>query len=157
MKKTIIWSATICFILDQLSKWIVVQWLDLLTLESISVIPGFIHFHMAWNTGINFGLFANNGEIARWVLIAVAVLMSGFIAFWMRSEVRTIALISAGLVIGGAVGNAIDRLIYGGVADFLNVTCCGIRNPFSFNVADIAIFLGLLGIIFFATDTKKES
>lgn len=157
MKKTIIWSATICFILDQLSKWIVVQWLDLLTLESISVIPGFIRFHMAWNTGINFGLFANNGEIARWVLIAVAVLMSGFIAFWMRSEVRTIALISAGLVIGGAVGNAIDRLIYGGVADFLNVTCCGIRNPFSFNVADIAIFLGLLGIIFFATDSKKES
>ena len=157
MKKTIIWSATICFILDQLSKWIVVQWLDLLTLESISVIPGFINFHMAWNTGINFGLFANNGEIARWVLIAVAVLMSGFIAFWMRSEVRTIALISAGLVIGGAVGNAIDRLIYGGVADFLNVTCCGIRNPFSFNVADIAIFLGLLGIIFFATDSKKES
>ena len=157
MKKTIIWSATICFILDQLSKWIVVQWLDLLTLESISVIPGIIHFHMAWNTGINFGLFANNGEIARWVLIAVAVLMSGFIAFWMRNEVRTIALISAGLVIGGAVGNAIDRLIYGGVADFLNVTCCGIRNPFSFNVADIAIFLGLLGIIFFATDSKKES
>ena len=83
--------------------------------------------------------------------------MSGFIAFWMRSEVRIIALISAGLVIGGAVGNAIDRLIYGGVADFLNVTCCGIRNPFSFNVADIAIFLGLLGIIFFATDSKKES
>ena len=157
MKKTIIWSATICFILDQLSKWIVVQWLDLLTLESISVIPGFIHFYMAWNTGINFGLFANNGEIARWVLIAVAVLMSGFIAFWMRSEVRTITLISAGLVIGGAVGNAIDRLIYGGVADFLNVTCCGIRNPFSFNMADIAIFLGLLGIIFFATDSKKES
>lgn len=157
MKKTIIWSATICFTLDQLSKWIVVQWLDLLTLESISVIPGFIRFHMAWNTGINFGLFANNGEIARWVLIAVAVLMSGFIAFWMRREVRTIALISAGLVIGGAVGNAIDRLIYGGVADFLNVTCCGIRNPFSFNVADIAIFLGLLGIIFFATDSKKES
>ena len=157
MKKTIIWSATICFTLDQLSKWIVVQWLDLLTLESISVIPGFIRFHMAWNTGINFGLFANNGEIARWVLIAVSVLMSGFIAFWMRSEVRTIALISAGLVIGGAVGNAIDRLIYGGVADFLNVTCCGIRNPFSFNVADIAIFLGLLGIIFFATDSKKES
>ena len=157
MKKIIIWSATICFILDQLSKWIVVQWLDLLTLESISVIPGFIHLHMAWNTGINFGLFANNGEIARWVLIAVAVLMSGFIAFWMRSEVRAIALISAGLVIGGAVGNAIDRLIYGGVADFLNVTCCGIRNPFSFNVADIAIFLGLLGIIFFATDSKKES
>ena len=157
MKKTIIWSATICFILDQLSKWIVVQWLDLLTLESISVIPGFIRFHMAWNTGINFGLFANNGEIARWVLIAVAVLMSGFIAFWMRSEVRTIALISAGLVIGGAVGNAIDRLIYGGVADFLNVTCCGIRNPFSFNVADIAIFLGLLGIIFFAADSKKDS
>ena len=55
------------------------------------------------------------------------------------------------------MGNAIDRLIYGGVADFLNVTCCGIRNPFSFNVADIAIFLGLLGIIFFATDSKKES
>ena len=52
----------------------------------------------------------------------------------------------AGLVLGGAIGNAIDRVRHGAVADFLNTSCCGIDNPFSFNVADIAIFLGALWI-----------
>ena len=61
--------------------------------------------------------------------------------------------IAAGLLVGGAAGNVIDRLIYGAVADFLNMSCCGIDNPFAFNVADIAIFAGAVGLILF---TGKE-
>jgi len=63
---------------------------------------------------------------------------------------------SAGLLIGGAAGNVIDRLVYGAVADFLNVTCCGIDNPFAFNVADISIFAGAFGLILF-TGGKKAA
>ena len=73
----------------------------------------------------------------------------------MRQEREPTALIAAGLVIGGALGNSLDRIFYGGVADFLNMTCCGIRNPYSFNVADIAIFVGLFGLIIFSTDEQK--
>ncbi len=58
-------------------------------------------------------------------------------------------MISAGLLVGGALGNVIDRVIYGAVADFLNMSCCGIENPYSFNIADIAIFAGALGLVLF--------
>ena len=58
---------------------------------------------------------------------------------------------AAGLLIGGAIGNVIDRLAYGAVADFLNMSCCGIENPFAFNVADISIFVGALGLVIFGT------
>ena len=62
----------------------------------------------------------------------------------------------ASLVIGGALGNAIDRLLYGAVADFINVTCCGIRNPYSFNLADLFIFIGLIGLLIFNFDEKQN-
>ncbi|BBU58037.1 hypothetical protein KU6B_43020 [Mameliella alba] len=63
-------------------------------------------------------------------------------------------LISAGFLIGGALGNVIDRLVYGAVADFLNMSCCGIDNPYAFNVADIAIFIGAFGLILFPSRKK---
>ena len=65
-------------------------------------------------------------------------------------------MISAGLLVGGALANVLDRLIYGAVADFLNMSCCGITNPFSFNIADVWIFVGAVGLIF-ATDSKKQA
>ena len=64
-------------------------------------------------------------------------------------------LISVGLLIGGALGNVVDRLIYGAVADFLNVTCCGLNNPYAFNVADISVFLGALGLAFWGGAQKQ--
>jgi signal peptidase II len=59
-------------------------------------------------------------------------------------------------VIGGALGNTLDRVMYGAVADFLNVSCCGISNPFAFNVADIGIFGGALGLLIFANEAKMD-
>ena len=60
------------------------------------------------------------------------------------------------LVIGGALGNAIDRLLYGAVADFINITCCGLRNPYSFNLADVFIFIGLTGLLVFKSEEKQN-
>ena len=155
MSKFLLWTTALTFALDQITKIIVVFWMELISKGQIDIWPGFIHFHMAWNTGINFGLFADQGELMRWLLIAVALAVCGFVGYWMRREQKPIALIAAGLVIGGALGNSLDRILFGSVADFLNVTCCGIRNPYAFNVADIALFVGLFGLVIFSTDQQK--
>ncbi len=155
MTRVMVWTGFWTFILDQASKWFVVHWLDLRSRLEIEVWAPFVSFHMAWNEGINFGLFA--GYDMRWVLIAVALAISTFVALWIRREGGgrwTHA--SAGLLIGGALGNVIDRLLYGAVADFLNLSCCGIENPYAFNIADIAVFAGALGLVVFAGDGRPR-
>ena len=157
MQKLLLISTASILTLDQITKYLVVFYMNLIERGQMSVWPGFIHFHMAWNSGINFGLFSNNGLAARWILIVIALGICGVVTYWMRRETRPIALISAGMVIGGALGNVVDRILYGSVADFLNITCCGLHNPFAFNVADIAIFAGLLGLMLFTSDAKKPN
>jgi signal peptidase II len=131
---------------DQFTKWWVVEAMRLEERLVIPVLPPFLTFRMAWNTGINFGLFGGGSDAARWVLIAISILVSAALVWWvLRRRSRPMAY-GAGLVLGGAFGNAWDRLTRGAVADFLNTSCCGIDNPFSFNVADIAIFLGAVWI-----------
>lgn len=147
--------ALVTLLLDQLSKWIVVQGLGLKTAYEIDVLPPFVNFRMAWNDGVNFGLGGGGGHFAKYFLIVLALAISGWVFFWVRREKpRTLGYIAAGLLIGGALGNVIDRFIYGAVADFLNMSCCGFENPYSFNVADIAIFAGAFGLILF-TGGKK--
>ncbi len=143
------------FVLDQVSKVVVVWLLGLAERGVMDVLSPWLSFRMAWNEGINFGLFAG-GDLTRWVLIAIAVIISGWVAHWMwRSRPSALVQASAGLLIGGALGNALDRVLYGAVADFLNMSCCGIENPYAFNVADIAIFVGALGLILFAGSDKS--
>lgn len=152
------WTGFWVFLIDQISKYVVVHWLGLITDPDgiIEVWPPFIEFRMAWNRGVNFGLFADYDM--RWALIAVALLISGGVIWWMnRTGGTKWAYIAAGFLIGGALGNVIDRIIYGAVADFLNMSCCGINNPYAFNVADIAIFAGAIGLAFLADDGKKAA
>jgi signal peptidase II len=138
------------FALDQLTKIVVVHLMDLKTRGAIDVLPPFLNFRMAWNQGINFGLFASSAELARWLLIVLSLAISAWVIWWIRREGAGLwGQIAAGCLVGGALGNVIDRVIYGAVADFLNMSCCGIDNPFAFNVADIAIFVGALGLILF--------
>ena len=150
-------TAIAVFVIDQIVKIWVVQLLDLKTVGTILVAPPFLILRMAWNEGINFGLFSGAGDVMRWVLIALALAISAWIVIWMRRDRpgRSVQ-ISAGLVLGGAIGNIIDRLLYGAVADFLNMSCCGFENPWSFNVADIAIFVGAFGLIILAGDPPKD-
>ena len=152
----IVLISSFIFILDQLTKFFVVHILDLSGRLSITVISGFINFNMAWNEGINFGLFANSSEIMRIVLIIVSILICIGIFFWAIKQNSLLLLIFSSAIIGGALGNVVDRIIYGAVADFLNITCCDIYNPFSFNIADISIFLGVVGIIFFPNSKNQN-
>lgn len=143
--------AAAIFLLDQLTKWLVVHVMDLARVGAIDVFPPFLNFRMAWNTGINFGLLSGQADWTRWVLISVALGIVLFVLVWMRRDPpgRT-GLIFAGLLIGGALGNVVDRLLYGAVADFLNMSCCGFINPYAFNVADISVFIGAIGLALFS-------
>ena len=151
------WVAAAVFAIDQALKYYVVHGLALAEVRAIDVWPPYLTLRMAWNTGINFGLFAGGAEAARWGLIGIALAISAAVAVWIRRDPPGRAgLVSAGLLIGGALGNVVDRVVYGAVADFLNMSCCGIDNPFSFNVADIAIFAGALGLVVFTGEGGGE-
>lgn len=157
-----IYTAFATFALDQISKLAVVFGLDLINRGEIDVFSPYLTFRMAWNRGVNFGLFSSSTDIMRWVLIAVAIGISIWVWTWIRRDGASMpAQVSAGLLIGGAIGNVIDRVVYGAVADFLNMSCCGIENPYAFNIADIAIFAGAIGLVIFsgrgAAGTGKRS
>lgn len=142
--------AAVTLIVDQVSKYVVVEAMGLRTLIAIDVVPPWVNLRMAWNRGVNFGLFADGAEAMRWGLSALALAIALWVWRWIRREPHSAAVQwSAGLLIGGAVGNVVDRIHYGAVADFLNLSCCGFANPFSFNVADVAIFAGAAGLVVF--------
>ena len=150
-------AAAAVFLLDQSSKWAVVVGMDLRNRLSIDVLPPFLNFRMAWNEGVNFGLFSNDAEVTRWFLVALALAISGWLLWWGRRMTDWRGAILIGLVVGGALGNVMDRILYGAVADFLNMSCCGIRNPYAFNVADIAIFLGAVGLLIFGDKLHNKA
>ncbi|MEL6478587.1 MAG: signal peptidase II [Pseudomonadota bacterium] len=137
-------TALAIFALDRISKIWIVEVMDLERLLRIEVFPPFLVLQMAWNQGINFGI-PLGGPL---LLAGLAVTISVVLVWWVLRRGRRVLVISAGVVVGGALGNAFDRLYYSqaAVADFLNMSCCGIDNPFSFNVADIAIFMGAVVI-----------
>ncbi len=148
-------AAAAVFVLDQVSKYAVVHRLGLAERLSIDVLPPFLNFRMAWNRGVNFGLFAHDAEVMRWVLVALALAISAWVAVWIgRGRHGRGAQVAAGLLIGGALGNVVDRVLYGAVADFLNMSCCGFDNPFAFNVADVAIFLGAVALVLLPASRK---
>lgn len=150
-------TAVVTFVIDQLTKLAVVHGLDLYHRGEIDVLPPYLTFRMAWNEGINFGLLSHGSDFARWGLVAVALAISVWVVWWMRRERGNLwAELSGGLLVGGALGNIIDRIAYGAVADFLNMSCCGIENPYAFNVADIAIFAGALGLVIFAKGSEGD-
>jgi len=148
--RTLFWTGLWVFVIDQITKLYVLFWIKLPDLpdERLDVFPPYLVFKMARNKGVNFGLFANYDM--RWVLIGVALAICVGVLWWLHKSGGTRwTYIAGGILIGGALGNIVDRVAYGWVADFLNMSCCGIHNPYAFNVADIAIFIGavLLAIL----------
>ena len=155
--RLLFWTGFWVFLADQLSKYIVVHYLGLINDPDgrMQVLPGFIEFRIAWNRGVNFGFFADFDM--KWVLIAVALLITVGVLVWLwRNGTTRLGYIAGGFLVGGALGNVVDRFLYDAVADFLNVTCCGLNNPFAFNVADIAIFVGAIGLAFVPENSKPK-
>ncbi|WP_425990002.1 signal peptidase II [Brevundimonas sp. TWP2-3-2] len=117
------------------------------------VIPGILNLTMVRNTGVSFGLFG--GGEARWALSVFSIVVAGALAWWaLKAERRT--LVSAiGLVIGGAIGNAIDRIQYGYVVDFIDFSGTGVF-PWVFNIADSAITIGVLLLIIDSVMSERK-
>ena len=131
--------------LDQATKTWIVH--DIMAPPRWIEVTSFFNIVMVWNKGASFGLFSTQSPWTQAVLGGFAVVISIVLAVWMyraRSKWLAVAL---GLVIGGALGNAIDRAIYGAVADFLDFHAYGYHWP-SFNVADIAISIGVVMLLF---------
>ena len=151
-------AAAIAFLVDQASKHVVIFGMDLVSIRTIDVLPPLLNFRYGENRGINFGLFDGGSEASRWFLIVIALAICLAVYIWVRrTPMGRWACAAAGLLIGGALANVLDRLIYGYVLDFLNMSCCGVNNPFVFNLADVFIFVGAIGLVFLAPDGKRQT
>ena len=144
--------AMVVFALDRVLKIWVVEVLDLRSRLHIPVVDPWLNLSMAWNEGINFGLF-DFGAAGRWVLVGLALGIVAALLLWVRKG-GWVQAVGVGGIVGGALGNVWDRVRWGAVADFINMSCCGMRNPFAFNVADAAIFGGA-ALLVFAGSRKK--
>ncbi len=151
----LLWTSLLAFLADQASKYVVVHAMELSRVQSIDVLPPILNFRYGENRGVNFGLFNGDSDAQRWALIGLSLVIVLVVLVWiLRSRASWLMQVSAGFLIGGALGNVIDRVLYGYVLDFLNMSCCGINNPFVFNVADVFIFAGAIGLVL--ADTKRS-
>ncbi len=132
--------AILILIVDQLTKAWILDGLSLREVGQVFVWPPLLNFSYVENTGVSFGLFGGGG--ARWVLAVFSILVAGILAWWALKAERRLLAIAIGLVIGGAVGNVIDRIRFGYVVDFVDVSGIGFF-PWVFNVADSAITIGV--------------
>ena len=150
-------AALMAFAIDQATKYGVIWGLDLVTLRQIDVAPPYLVFRKGLNTGVNFGLLSGDSDALRYGLIVVALVLCGIVLWWARGFSRPVEFVSAGLLVGGALGNALDRVFHPGVLDFLNMSCCGMDNPYIFNVADVFIFAGAIGLVLFSGDGRRDA
>ena len=126
---------------DQLVKQWILYGFKLPKLESVEV-WGPLHLTMVWNQGVSFGLFRGELDWVRWALAAFSLVVVGVLAIWARRVERPLLGAAIGLIMGGAVGNLIDRVRFGAVADFIDVTA--LHFPWVFNIADSAITIGVV-------------
>ncbi|HEX5078634.1 MAG TPA: signal peptidase II [Geminicoccaceae bacterium] len=131
--------ALLLLALDQLSKWIALDLLDLAA-RPITV-TSFFNLVMVWNRGVSFGMLDSLGAFAPWLLSGVALAVVIGLLFWLKRSEHAMTAIGLGLVIGGAIGNALDRLRHGAVVDFLDFHLAGYHWP-AFNLADAGICVG---------------
>lgn len=128
---------------DQASKAWLIDWLA--GRGGFVEVTGFFNLVMVWNRGISFGML-QSGETGRWVLAAFAALVCVGLVYWLRRGHPRMTALGIGAVLGGAVGNIVDRVVHGAVADFFDVHVLGYHWP-AFNVADSAITLGVVAIL----------
>lgn len=151
-----LWGAAIAvfvFTADQLSKFWIVRVLDLPTRRHIDVFP-FFDLSMVWNQGVSFGMFQAGSPVGRTVLVLFSLGVVGFLIKWLLDTQRRLQAVFLGMIIGGALGNALDRVIYGAVVDFLDFS--GLYFKWVFNIADSAISVGVALLVFDSFFVKEE-
>ncbi|RAI39663.1 signal peptidase II [Rhodoplanes roseus] len=153
-------AAAVAVALDQAVKLWLLYGVDLPSRAPLHVFPG-LDLVVVWNTGISYGLFPQSGPVGQWALLGVKAAAVALLGLWLAKVDRRASAVALGLIIGGAIGNAIDRVTLGAVFDFvlLSVTTATTRfNWYVFNVADVAIVIGVVVLLyeaFVAPDAAK--
>ncbi len=131
------------FVADQITKY-----LALFALQggNIAVLP-FFNLVLVWNRGVSFGMFSDGNDLTPYVLIALSLFITAGLLWWLTRIDDKPLFLAICAVIGGAIGNIIDRIIHGAVIDFLDFHAFGWHYP-AFNIADSAIVLGIAFILF---------
>jgi signal peptidase II len=143
-------AGIVTLVLDQTSKLWLLYVFEIARRGAVKVTP-FFDLVLAWNVGISFGWFQNDGFLAQAVLTAIKAVAVVVLAIWMARSRNRLATVALGLIIGGAIGNAIDRVAYGAVVDFalFHVQIGGNTfNWYVFNVADVAIVAGVAALLY---------
>jgi signal peptidase II len=134
-----VFAAAVIILFDQLSKWLILELLEG-RYEHVVVTP-FFNLVLVWNRGVSFGMMNTASPFAPWLLSGLALIVAIGLLLWLRRAESWLLATGLGLVIGGALGNVIDRMRFGAVIDFLDVHAAGYHWP-AFNVADASIFVG---------------
>src|SRR5215203_2071915 len=140
------WVALATLALDQASKLYLLFGYDLPVREPLVLAP-FLDLVVIWNQGVSYGLFKQNTELGRWILVAVQIAAAVGLSLWMVRASGRVLVLSLALIVGGAIGNAIDRIVYGAVFDFVHFHV-GAWSWYMFNVADVAIVAGVIGLLY---------
>ena len=143
-------TAIATLVIDQASKYWLLHVFDLAHRGSVRITP-FFDLVLAWNIGISFGWFQNDGQIAQIGLMVVKACAVIALAIWMSRSRTRLATVALGMIIGGAIGNAVDHFVYGAVVDFalFHVQIGGNTfNWYVFNLADAAIVAGVGALLY---------
>ncbi len=142
-----LWTAILTFGLDQSHKWWMLAVYRVHEKGRVALTP-FLDLVFVKNQGVSYGMFAQDGHGGQVVLAAFAVVVAAAMVFWLAHGVTNrISALSFGLIIGGALGNALDRVLIGGVADFFSLHAFGFYW-YVFNIADVAIVAGVVGLLY---------
>jgi signal peptidase II len=144
--------AAITFALDQLSKWWILSIINLDERAPIEV-TSFFELAMAWNKGVSYSWFTTD---MQWLLTLMMLAIVAVLATWLRKATDRSYAAGLGLIIGGALGNALDRMLHGAVADFVHLHW-GSFSWYIFNVADIAIVAGAMVLAYFSFITPETT
>lgn len=132
----------IAFVIDRVSKNEILSIFEEDNLERIFVNP-FLDIFLVFNTGISYGLLGGESSFQKWLLIIVSVLIVAFLLIWMKDSTSRLVNISISFITGGALGNILDRVLYGGVIDFISLHAYG-YYWYIFNIADVFIVFGVI-------------
>ncbi len=142
--------AAITCAIDQATKFWLLFVFDLGSRPRLAITP-FLDLLLTWNTGISYGLFAQQGPIGQWALLAFKAAAVALLWVWLARAPSRLTAAALGLIIGGALGNAIDRLHWPGVLDFVLLhveTASWSFRWYVFNLADVAIVAGVVGLLY---------
>ncbi len=145
--------ATLVLIVDQASKWWVIN--EVMNPPRVIPVTPFFNLVLGWNRGISFGLMNQGSSLSAWILPLVAVVIVAVLSVWLWRIDRPVVAVAIGLIIGGALGNVVDRLRCGAVADFLDFYAPGFHWP-AFNVADAGITVGAAMLVLESLFARRE-